>query len=140
VGESGQPRVVVADDGDFTWHVDAGRPLPGSPRTVHPQHPAERQRQQLIGGAGVAVGQRTSRAGAVGHQGSPGPAHLTPMPQMMFVWRCDIALPESALEGPTRQLTPKNHLGRGTHNRSICRASATSFVDRHRAQSRRSAH
>jgi hypothetical protein len=34
VGESGQPRVVVADDGDFTWHVDVGRPLPDSPRTV----------------------------------------------------------------------------------------------------------
>jgi hypothetical protein len=60
------------------------------------------------------------------------------MPQMMFVRRCDIALPESALEGPTRQLTPKSHLGRGTHNRLICRASTTSFVDRHRAQSRRS--
>jgi hypothetical protein len=59
------------------------------------------------------------------------------MPQMMFVWRCDIALPENALEGPTRQLTPKSHPGRGTHNRSICRASATSCEDRHRAQSRR---
>jgi hypothetical protein len=83
------------------------------------------------------MGQRTSRAGAAGHQCSFGPARLTPMPRMMFVWRCDIALPESALEGPARQPTPKSHPGRGTHNRSICRASATSFVDRHRAQIRR---
>jgi hypothetical protein len=35
-------------------------------------------------------------------------------------------------------LTPNSHPGRGTRNRLICRAPATSFVDRHRTQSRRS--
>jgi hypothetical protein len=54
----------------------------------------------------------------------------------MFVWRWDIALPETPFEGATRQLTPNSHPGRGTHNRSICRAAATGFADRHRAQSR----
>ena len=39
-----------------------------------------------------------------------------------------------ALEGPARQLTLNSHPGRGTHNRSICRAPASSSVDRHRAQ------
>ena len=38
VGESGQPR-VVADDRDFLPR--RRRPLPDSPRTVHPQHRAE---------------------------------------------------------------------------------------------------
>ena len=55
----------------------------------------------------------------------------------MFVWRWDNALPETPFEGTTRQLTPNSHPGRGTHNRSMCRAAATGFADRHRAQSRR---
>jgi len=55
----------------------------------------------------------------------------------VFVWRWDIALPEMPLTTATPQLTHNSHPGRGTHNRSICRASATSFADRHRAQSRR---
>jgi hypothetical protein len=72
VGESGQPR-IVADDRDFL--ARRRRPLPDSPRTVHPQHRAERQRQQLIGGAGVAVGQRTSRPGLSAIKAAP--ARLT---------------------------------------------------------------
>jgi hypothetical protein len=44
----------------------------------------------------------------------------------------------NALERPTRQLTLNSHPGRGTHNRSICRAPASSSVDRHRAHCRRS--
>jgi hypothetical protein len=37
---------------------------------------------------------------AAGHHGRPGPARLTPMPRMMFVWRWDIAWPETLLNAP----------------------------------------
>jgi hypothetical protein len=44
----------------------------------------------------------------------------------------------NTLEGPARQLTPNSHPGR-TRITGRSAASATSFADRHRAQSRRSA-
>ena len=49
-------------------------------------------------GLGTASGERTSRAGAAVMHGSPGSSD--PMPRMMFVWRWNIAWPETLLNAP----------------------------------------
>ena len=51
-------------------------------------------------GLGTASGQCTSRAGAAVHHGGRSPARRTPMPRMMFVWRWNIALPDTLLNAP----------------------------------------
>ena len=87
-------------------------------------------------GLGTASGQRTSRAGAAVHHGSPGSSDPGATNDVRVA--LEHCLAGNALERLARQLTLNRHPGRGTHNRSICRAPASSSVDHHRAQSRRS--
>jgi len=57
---------------------------------------------------------------------------------MMFAWRWNIALPDPLLNAPLASWHSMAIPGGARITRSICRAPASSSVDRHRAQSRRS--